>query len=65
MKPTQQTKKSKLSLNKQTIAALDANNMNQLRAGQGQAQATFTLTLLECYLTVSMVISCFFCDNQQ
>jgi len=60
MKPNKdQNLKSKLSLNKQTVAKLDETHMNLLRGGQANAA-----TSLPCVVVLSLTVSCSNCDEQ-
>jgi hypothetical protein len=55
MKPGNQLPKNKLSLNKQTVATLDANQLYAVRAGNAQKPdaTSYVCTIIILSLTVS------------
>jgi hypothetical protein len=59
MKPNQ-LKKNKLFLNKQTVARLDANHLNAVRAGN----ANNAVTTVPCIIIFSIAVSCSNCDQE-
>jgi hypothetical protein len=59
MKPDKQLSSNKLSLNKQTVAQLDANQLYAVRAGNVQNQDA--ATSMPCLIFASITLSCSNC----
>ena len=59
MKPVNQLPKNKLSLNKQTVATLDANQLYAVRAGNVYNKDA--ATSIPCIVVLSITVSCSNC----